>query len=157
MNNLQFAILLATVLFGGHAALHRWDIRQTRRALLQRALRFPEYVARAWVEGQADDGTAKLWLQFTGGQPHVAAQGRTAVPEAVARLSAMGIDVECGALQKKELGAGIGGHVSGQSGQQRSRALSDVSPTALARLFRWRLQSMVRRAGAFARRLKQAG
>jgi hypothetical protein len=157
VNTLQFAILLATVLFGGHSALHRWDIRQTRRALLQRASRFPEYVVRAWVEGREDDGSAKLWLRFTGGQPHIAAQGRMAVPEAVVRLGAVGITVERGAVQPPEMGAAIHREPRGPlPGQHRSRAFSAFSPVARARLFRWRVQSMVRRAAAFSRRLRQA-
>jgi len=122
--------------------------------MLQRALRFPEYVARAWVEGQEDDGSVKLWLQFTGGQPHVATQGRMAVREVVARLSAAGITVESGATQQKK--AGIDGGARWLPGQHRSREISDFSPMARARLFRWRAQSIVRRAAAFARRLKQA-
>ncbi len=99
MNHFQVAILLATVLFGGHAALHRWDLRKTRREMLQRACRAPEHVARAWAEGGQSDGSVKLWLQFNGKTPHMVALGRKACAEALGRLRAAGIGVETDALQ----------------------------------------------------------
>ncbi|QCB48362.1 hypothetical protein [Hydrogenophaga sp. PAMC20947] len=101
MNNLQFAILLATLLFGGHLALHRWDIRQTRRSLLLRACKAPEHVARAWVEGQESGKAPKLWLQFTGGQPQTVAQGNTGCAAVSTRLRAAGVTVDASAIQQQ--------------------------------------------------------
>jgi hypothetical protein len=100
VNNLEFAILLASLLFGGHAALHQWDVRSTRRAMLQRACRAPECVVRAWLESQTDDGAPQLLIQFAGGQPYVVAQGSAGCAEAATRLRAAGIKVDASAIQQ---------------------------------------------------------
>lgn len=155
VNILLFAILLAAFLFGGHSALHWGRVLMARRALLRRACHAPEHQERAWVGSLEDGRPHKLWLQFTGEPPQTVAQGSTGGAKAVTRLSAAGITVESGATQQKK-DAGIDGGARWLPGQHRSREISDFSPMARARLFRWRAQSMVRRAAAFARRLKQA-
>ena len=66
LNIFQFALMLVAVLFGGHSALHRWDLRTTRLAMLRRACKFPDGVARAWVEIHEGGKPPKLWLQFSG-------------------------------------------------------------------------------------------
>ena len=103
MDIIEFAIMLATFLFGGHSAIHRWEARKTRRALLLRACKAPEFVARAWVERQEDGQSTALWLQFTGGKPHTLAQGKLACAEVVARLRAAGVVVDTSAVQKDAL------------------------------------------------------
>jgi hypothetical protein len=105
VNIFQFALLLVAILFGGHSALHRWDLRTTRRALLQRACRAPEIVARVWVEGRAGEKSAQLWLQFAGGKPHAVAKGSKACTETIARLTAAGIAVDTSAFEADPKGA----------------------------------------------------
>ena len=96
VNIYQFAIMLLGLLFGGHSLLHRWDQRTTRRGLMKRACHWPEFVARAWLEGAEDVKSPRLWLQFKGGKPYVVAHGRKGCAEAIARLTAAGIEVDGG-------------------------------------------------------------
>ena len=118
--------MLAAVLFGGHLALHHWDLRQTRRELLLRACRAPEYVARAWVEGEEGQASAKLWLQFAGGKPRMVGEGRIGCVEAAIRLRGAGIVLDAGAPQAD---ATPGRNVDRPPAQHsRTRQLSSLSP-----------------------------
>lgn len=105
VNIFQFAIMLIGLLFGGHSLLHRWDQRETRRGLLKRACRAPEFVARTWLDPEADVKSPKLWLQFKGSKPYLVADGRKGCAEVVERLKAAGIAVD-GVDAQSEASAG---------------------------------------------------
>ena len=117
--------MLAALLFGGHSALHRWDLRKARREMLLRACRAPEYVAQAWVEGEEGQASAKLWLQFAGGKPHLVADGRLGCVEAAIRLRGAGITLDAGAAQTGTAPVSGASRLPGQCG---ARQLPGVSP-----------------------------
>lgn len=119
--------MLAAILFGGHVALHHWDLRNTRRELLLRACRAPEYVTRAWVEGEEGQASAKLWLQFAGGKPHMVGQGRIGCVDAAIRLRGAGIILDASAAPPD---ATPDRDASKPPAQHRPRQLSSFSPLA---------------------------
>ena len=125
MNPFEFALMLAALLFGGHSALHRWDVRKTRREMLRRACRAPEHVAQAWVEGEEGRASGRLWLQLAGGKPQMVADGRLGCVEAAIRLRGAGIKLSVCAAQTDPVHAAVTHRLPVQHGARR---LPSVSP-----------------------------